>query len=1709
MRSLPVSVLNGAHEPALNLTPWFCGPPLGRLFSLCLTLLLLAGAGRPSLPAQTPPEVGILHAFTNNGSAPYGSLVRDASGNLYGTTSAGGSQNLGTVFKLAPDGTLTTLVDFNGSNGARPLAGLILASDGNFYGTTSLGGSDFQQFPGGGVVLGVGTVFRMTPAGVLTQLVSFGALPAGAPTSPQAALLQGADGNFYGTSFSGGSAGMGTVFKMTPAGLVSVLASFDGTNGARPVAPLIQTADQLFYGTTQGTDSANGTAFRLTTAGALTTLAVFPPQFIAAGPAAPLVLAGDGSFYGTTFNGGTGNQGRVFRLTPGGTLSVIYHFRATDAEDAENPQGALIVGADGALYGTTRYGSDSPGGAIFRITTGGQYSILAKPPRTTGELFQAGPAGGLLLAPDGNFYGTTTALGANGLGEIFKVTPAGAFSVLASFYYPFGANPTAPLTADPSGNLYGVAANGGIFGAGVAFRLGTDGSLTALANFDPAAATGIRPMNQLARGADGNFYGVTSADGAGNFQAGSLFQLTPTGTLTAIASPPALPYGAGPLALGIDNNLYGLSTDDFHGIGTFFRLNPDHSITTLHTFPQGIIQYYTLSLAQDAAGNFYGVSPRGGAHGSGTAFRLGLDGTFSTILDFNGIKPLGPLTRGIDGQFYGLAISSSNNNSSSGSLYRLTPTGALTTLTSGSFNSPGLSGASLVTGSDGGIYGYELGTGLFRLAANNTLNALATVPLTFEGEGGFVADFTFTAGPAGKIYGTSNAGGRSGGGLLFGYDPSGSGPTPTPTPTPTPIPTPTPTPTPPPGSTPTPTLVPGATPTPTPPPGSTPTPTLVPGATPTPTPTSALPPAPTLYDLNRHAGGDRGPFTLTIYGSGFQSGASVKLAAPGVPEIAASVVTVTDNGFGLNVTLPLTGQANGVYDVVVANPGSASRTLARVFTVQPASLALNPTSGGDNGAVTVSLSGNTGFQPGASIRFVAPGKPEVVGANVVVGAEGFGLTATFDLRGKANGAYDMVVANPDGSSVTLPGAFQVVPGTAPQVYADILGRSALRTGQMQAYTFVVGNRGNVDAAAVPLYIRYPNYFQGSLSNPLASLPQPPGVNPPVDYSQAPLTFANGDQTLLPLILPKVPAGQERTVTVLFLCPNLPRYAHAPFTLSATVGDPLLDAATGQLTGKANPLAGGLPADAPHRDLSELSVGINCLGSIYFTIVDCLSIFFPPLKTADCLPAALLATESILANALSENNGAGAQVVSYGQMALSGTSAILSCATAAGLAITPVAGQIISAIQCGSDLATTYQNCVKPIIEKRGETVTSDDPNDLVGSEGDGSAAHFLSGQTPLRYTVSFANKETASAPAQRVVVTTQLDPARMDLSTFRVGPIGFGGTLLTPPAGAAGYSATVDLRPANNLLVKVDASLDVNTGALTHTFESLDPATGQPPEDPLAGFLPPDIHPPAGDGFAIFSVQPKSGLPTGAVMGAQASIVFDVNAAIVTPVWTNTIDIDAPSSRITALPKKEKTSQIPLLLTHSDNGAGVSYHNIYASEDGGAFDLVVKNVVGSSLIYNGVTGHSYAFFSQAVDGAGNVEPLKSAADAETKIRGADLVGVWKGAVTATTAASGRVKLTGRFKVTNQSPQKATGKDSAVRFYLSSDATLDSNDVVIGKDLSFGTLAPKASVRLSFANVKLPKNVAGSGMFVIALINPESSVHETDSSNNTVVYGPLP
>jgi uncharacterized repeat protein (TIGR03803 family) len=399
-----------------------------------LMLVLLVAATAAISAAQTFKTVHNFCSKKNpagyclDGQNPWSTLVQGANGDLYGTTFAGGANNgnYGTVFKITPAGKLITIYNLcsqpSCADGMLPQGGLLLASDGSFYGVTNQGGA-----------YGYGTVFKITAAGKLTTLHSFNQTDG---AYPQAALIQATNGNFYGTTYVGGTYSAGTAFEITPGGTFASLYSFcDNVSCFTGFNPngLIQAADGNFYGTNYG---------------------------------------GGGSAninYCSPYSGG----GSAFQLTPSGTFTeLVIEFCQPNGI---NPDSTLVQSANGNFYGTAASGGggyNNDSGTFYEVTPTGSLTSLYSFCLQTGCPDGYFPLS-LILGTDGNFYGTTNYGGANNEGTLFEITSTGQLTTLHSFTGTDGLNPFGALLLDTNGTFYGTTYKGGTNGAGTVFNIAT------------------------------------------------------------------------------------------------------------------------------------------------------------------------------------------------------------------------------------------------------------------------------------------------------------------------------------------------------------------------------------------------------------------------------------------------------------------------------------------------------------------------------------------------------------------------------------------------------------------------------------------------------------------------------------------------------------------------------------------------------------------------------------------------------------------------------------------------------------------------------------------------------------------------------------------------------------------------------------------------------------------------------------------------------------------------------------------------------------------------------------------------------------------------------------------------------------------------------------------------------------------------------------
>jgi len=361
-----------------------------------------AYSGGQNLSAET-----LLYSFGpitgTDGQNPDGIIVQGSDRAIYGTTRAGGQNSTGTFFRIGLAGAESVLYSFGvntGSDGRSPIARLIQANDGNFYGLTLAGGAH-----------GAGAIFKVSGTGTESVFYSFQNGHGGS------SVMQGADGNFYATgSFASG----GTVFRITPTGTASVFQTLTGFS----ISALILGADGNFYGTAnQGGPNGTGAVFRITTTGVASTLYAFGPTTSTDGQYPIGLLQGrDGNLYGMTNGGGTNGTGTFFRTTTSGATAILYSFGPATSLDGQYPVGSPIEATNGNFYGMTNGGGTAGTGAVFTVTPSGAETVIHSFGAVGGSDGIA-PEGALIQGADGYLYGATFQGGTNNTGTVFRLAP--------------------------------------------------------------------------------------------------------------------------------------------------------------------------------------------------------------------------------------------------------------------------------------------------------------------------------------------------------------------------------------------------------------------------------------------------------------------------------------------------------------------------------------------------------------------------------------------------------------------------------------------------------------------------------------------------------------------------------------------------------------------------------------------------------------------------------------------------------------------------------------------------------------------------------------------------------------------------------------------------------------------------------------------------------------------------------------------------------------------------------------------------------------------------------------------------------------------------------------------------------------------------------------------------------------------------------------
>ncbi|WP_210463878.1 T9SS type A sorting domain-containing protein [Rufibacter roseolus] len=638
---------------------------------------------------------------------------------------------------------------------------------------------------------------------------------------------------------------------------------------------------------------------------------------------------------------------------------------------------------------------------------------------------------------------------------------------------------------------------------------------------------------------------------------------------------------------------------------------------------------------------------------------------------------------------------------------------------------------------------------------------------------------------------------------------------------------------------------------------------------------------------------------------------------------------------------------------------------------------ITPASGGNLGDVTMNILGAS-FDPGTKVRLKRTGQPDIaVPDSMVTTFNGDQVQAVLNLRGKATGDYDVELTLGNGTVLTKPKGFTVIEGVAAHPWAEILGFDRIRIGQWQTYTLSYGNKGNVDAHGVPLYFAVSDEAEIKTDFAFEKPSESFNVAPNAIYDSIPdyivVDTLMGYTKKMKLVSIYVPAIAGNSTNSLSF--KVKVNSSKPIEVFAWAGEPLF----------GSPLKGW--ASECMDNLFDLAAGTN-------PITNCLNNAFNTGYEAG----------NVINKAIEKESWGHLAAGIFLKMPAVIVSNTLDCALSPIKATTVAMKMIKTVIKVAAEKTTgnsgigipgtgglnldILESCLPPPEPpkppKPVQPVNSFDPNDKIGLAGAGPL-NFITGTEVFPYVIRFENKASATAAAQTVRIVDTLDMNTLDISTLQLGFFSFDDVIVNVPPGRKNYTVDVDLRPKNNLIVRIEAKLDEQKGILTWLYSSLDPATLLPTEDPEAGFLPPNKTAPQGEGGVFYTIKPKADLPTDAKIRNKAYIFFDNNEVIPTPTWANSVDKTPPVSKVKELAQTQRTEEFRVEWGGADEGAGIAEYSVFVAVNGAPYKLWLDGVTTASALFKGKQDSTYHFYSVATDSAGYRESAPVVPDATTKV----------------------------------------------------------------------------------------------------------------------------
>lgn len=778
-----------------------------------------------------------------------------------------------------------------------------------------------------------------------------------------------------------------------------------------------------------------------------------------------------------------------------------------------------------------------------------------------------------------------------------------------------------------------------------------------------------------------------------------------------------------------------------------------------------------------------------------------------------------------------------------------------------------------------------------------------------------------------------------------------------------------------------------------------------------------------------------------------------------------------------------------LYDVFVLRVAFPTPTPTPAATPTPGfepAGAVSPVQGGNGGSVTLAIAGN-GFTSQSKVALVR-GSVRRLADLTSISDDGTIAVALMDLRELAAGAYDVEVSNgANGAALSSPSAFTVVEGGDAKLWLRTVGRPVVRNGVPARYFVNFGNSGEVDAYHVYMFVRFSANTDVKALYDVRAVPSAKTKSQfdRGNYPKVAIDPETGEKIIV-LLIPSIPAGATQSLPI-----ELTVAEQGKFKINASFGPIGFSsyADMDEILGMPAPETESMGASPVRSSPQSLYKCFQGSAEVITSTISVAKIFKVANEAAKFQKAAADALR--LTERLTMQETFGELAKDIGKEAIDGfgkSKALDVTARGAGLVSMPVnlmelgGDVVLTALQLFPPTAVAatvvdfiikvnkfvraggFKACedlVDDIIDpEEGESKGSIDPNDKVGPQG-AAQAHWVQGDRALQYVVNFQNLPTATLPAQTVTITDTLDASKLDLATFAFGQVGFGAKSAAAVAQDGAFVSTIDLRPDQNLKVKIEGRI-TSAGVVTWNFTTLDASTNLAPEDPTLGFLPPN-----GEGRVLFTIEPKAGLPNGTAVSNMARIVFDNNAPIDTPLWTNTL----------AAPTNQKIGSRPVRVALKKGGMSRPQK------------IVIKNPAkqgGEPILISGVRA-SAPFVVTSREGCSGklLEPKKSCkvSVAYNPARAKKS----KGALTVTSNAKGgqfTIALAGSGKPVSllAKPRKlefgnvATGSTSEARGLTLKNpssvpvsiasVTAVSPEFTVSEDLCTGILAPRQSCKIS-------------------------------------------